>query len=297
MQIRESEEDIRLQMAGERRPREGLAERYFATEEGKKSVRIHGSREGYPAEVAFDAALDAKHILVIGGTGAGKTYFVTRLCERLNTFIFVNTQEETEVENICQVVTSEPDDIMELLSEGYTKIEFIPSEDLDEAMQQLSDIRLILFNLGGALYPRKSPEEPTINFIIDEAQLYAPKMSRTDLDNIGTRGRRWGVRGIFLTQRPQLLSSTLINLCEQQIIFRTGQYEGKYFSGYKIPIEGQCICLKCGKVIRTGKCGIGKCPFCGSPEHTFKDFDSWLDRQYHFLLWDGHEMQECLPVE
>ena len=201
--------------------------------------------------------------MVIGGTGTGKTFFVTRLCERLDTFIFVNTQEETEVESVCQVVTSEPEDIMELLGEGYTKIEFIPSEDLDEAMEQLSEIREILFNLGAALYPRKPPEDPTINYIIDESQLYMPKMSRTDLDNIATRGRRWGVRGIFLTQRPQLLSSTAINLCSQQVIFLTGQYESKYFSGYKIPIEPHM---------------------------------QWLERDYHFILWDGRVVKECLPV-
>lgn len=194
----------------------------------------------------------------------GKTFWVTRLCQRLDSFIFVNTQEEVEVENICQAVTSTPEDILELIGEGYTRIEFIPSEDLDEAMEQLQEIRGILFALGERMYPKRPPEEPTMNFIIDEAQLYMPKMSRTDLDNIATRGRRWGVRGIFITQRPQLLSSTAINLCEQQIIFLTGQYESKYFSGYKIPIE----------------------------QHK-----EWLLRQYHFVMYDGKVIKRCLPVK
>lgn len=241
-------EEVKLNLAAERRTQKGIAETYFEKTQ----------------DASFNQALTAKHILVIGGTGAGKTYWVTKLCERLNCFVFVNTQVEVEVENVCQVVTFTPEDLLEIIGEGYTKIEFIPSEDIDEAMEQLREIRRILFNLGEVMYPKRPPEEPTINFIIDEAQLYMPKMSRTDLDNIATRGRRWGVRGIFLTQRPQLLSSTAINLCEQQVIFLTGQYESKYFSGYKIPIE------------------IHK---------------EWLLKPYHFVMYDGRDITRYLPVK
>ncbi|MCK4499451.1 DUF87 domain-containing protein [Candidatus Babeliales bacterium] len=243
-------QERKIQMYGERRPRKGVAEKYLET-------------TTITAEEAMVALDSVKHNLIIGTTGSGKTYFVAKLTQKFNTFIFVNTQEEEDVEAICQAVTSTPADILDLFGRGYTKIEFVPSENAEEAVEQLEEIRQILFNLGASLYPKRRPDDPSMNYIIDEGQLYAPKMARTDLDNIGTRGRRWGVRGIFLTQRPQLFSSTLINMCELQLIFRTGQYEAKYFNGYKIPVEAH---------------------------------KEWLDKEFHSILWDGRVMKRVLPA-
>ena len=250
----------------------------------------------------MEYALTGKHILVIGGTGSGKTYFVTRMCERLESYIFVNPQEEVEVEDICQAVTSEPEDILELFGEGITKIEFIPAEDPEEATDQIQEIRLFLFDLGAVINP-KGTDRPYINIIVDEAQIFAPKAKRTDIDNIATRGRRYGVRGIFLTQRPQLLSSTVINLCERQIIFRTGQYESKYFSSYNIPIDGQYICRNCGHVQTVTRKPTYSCPRCGidptkesAEVWLFLDHNAWLDKRYHSLLWDGRTIRQCTPV-
>lgn len=67
----EDDEEKRIQSFGERRPRKGVAEGYFETEEGKSSVRVYDTTGSHDAQDAFEAALDAKHVLVIGGTGSG----------------------------------------------------------------------------------------------------------------------------------------------------------------------------------------------------------------------------------
>jgi DNA helicase HerA-like ATPase len=103
-----------------------------------------------------------------------------------------------------------------------------------------------------------------LNFILDEAQSYAWKGSREDVDVFATRGRRYGIRSWFLTQRPQNISSTIINNAQNQIIFRTGPYETPYFKSYRIPIEEE---------------------------------QEWLKKKYHYILYDGFRVYRCYPIK
>ena len=49
--------------------------------------------------------LKGKHVLVIGTTGSGKTYFATRFAEKYyDCFLFVNTSLEDQVTKICQII-------------------------------------------------------------------------------------------------------------------------------------------------------------------------------------------------
>ena len=206
--------------------------------------------------------LRGKHCLIIGATGTGKTWWMAQVAKRyLHRFIFVNPNLEEVVENICTAHYSEPSEVLTGLLDGETRIEFIPPEDTNEALDQLEELRLGIFEIAAEL--EISSGTWWLNFILDEAQSYAWKGSRSDVDVFATRGRRYGVRSWFLTQRPQNISSTIINNVQNQIIFRTGPYEVPYFKGYKIPIE---------------------------------DRMDWLKKPYHYLLYDGFDVYECRPI-
>ena len=207
--------------------------------------------------------LNGKHCLVIGTTGSGKTFWMAKVADTyFKRFIFVNPQLASSVSKICTTSYEEPEDLIEGVLDGDRAIEFIPSEDVETAINQLQAIRQDLFAIAVEIGAEE--ESWWMNFILDEAQNYAWKGSRNDVDNFGTRGRGFGIRAFFLTQRPQNLSSTLINEVQWQVIFQTGTYESVYFRTYKIPVD----------------------------EHN-----EWLNQDYHYFLWNGREAFECEPIE
>jgi len=207
--------------------------------------------------------LNGKHCLVIGATGSGKTFWMAKVAdEYLHRFIFVNPQLEESVAKICHVSYTEPEDLLEGIIDGKTAIEFVPDENDAAAIVQLEIIRRGLFDIAAEMQIKAGTW--WMNFILDEAQSYLWKGSRNDGDNFARRGRRFGIRSFFLTQRPQNISSTVINNIQYQVIFRTGSYETVYFKQYKIPID----------------------------EHA-----EWLKQDFHYILYDGFEVQECERIE
>lgn len=207
--------------------------------------------------------LRGRHCLVIGATGTGKTWWMSKVARRyLHRFIFVNPNLEEVVENICTAHYDDPSEVLEGLLNGENKIEFIPSEDTKIALEQLEELRLGLFEIAAEL------DIPSgtwwLNFILDEAQTYAWKGSREDVEVFATRGRRYGIRSWFLTQRPQNVSSTIVNNVQSQIIFRTGPYETPYFKSYRIPIEEE---------------------------------QDWLRKPFNYVLYDGFQVWRCKPVK
>lgn len=207
--------------------------------------------------------LNGKHCLVIGATGSGKTFWMAHVADTyLHRFIFVNPQLEEVVDKICKTGYDEVEEVLEGVLNGENSIEFVPDESDDVALLQLEELRRGLFGIAEEM--GVSSSQWWMNFILDEAQTYAWKGSREDVDNFARRGRRFGIRSFFLTQRPQNISSTIINNIQYQVIFRTGTYESPYFKTYKIPIE----------------------------EHQ-----EWLKRDYHYILYDGFEVQECESIK
>jgi len=206
--------------------------------------------------------LRGKHVLVIGATGTGKTWWMSKVANRyLHRFVFVNPNLEEVVENICTAHYDTPSEVLSGLLDGEIRIEFIPAEDTKESLTQLEELRIGLFEISAEL---NIPSGTWwLNFILDEAQTYAWKGSREDVDVFARRGRRYGIRSWFLTQRPQNISSTIINNVQNQVIFRTGPYETPYFKNYRIPIEEE---------------------------------SEWLMKPYHYILYDGFKVYRCNPI-
>ena len=205
--------------------------------------------------------LSGRHVLVVGATGSGKTYWMSKVCKLLPSYIFVNPQEEDIVDTITQVVTEDAGEVIQLLEEGYRKIQFLPSEDDLDAIEQLEIIRKDLWEVAAQMNIKDG--QWWVNFICDEAQIYAPLGSRTDLQSFARRGRRYGIKSWFLSQQPQDLAKGIVNNVEYQVLFRLGQYSSIYFKNYKIPIA----------------------------EHL-----EWIKRDYHYVIYDGDMITRCTPI-
>ena len=226
--------------------------------------RLKGTSGGI--HPCISQALSGRHIFLMGTTGSGKTYAASYMAQFMDAFIFINTQQELSASRQCQVELEDPEDLQEALEDGYRGIEYVPSFDRDEAREEVQVIREQLFEIGSEMKEQNPVLELPmwISVFLDEAQVYAPIMTHKDAEIIWTQGRGFGIRGIALSRQPQELSKEIVNNCEFELIFRLGDYAYPYFTRFKIPIE----------------------------EHQ-----AWIDREYHFLLYDKRQLYECLPVK
>ena len=213
----------------------------------------------------INRALSGKHVLLIGSTGSGKTYAAAYMAQFLDSFVFVNTQRELSVTNMCQVSLEDPSELQEAYEEGYRGIEYIPSMSRDEARDEIQELREQIFEIGEVIKEQAHVLELPmwITVFLDEAQVYAPLHTHLDGEIFWTQGRGMGIRGIAISRQPQELSKEIVNNVEYELIFELGHYAEPYFKTFKIPIE----------------------------EHR-----AWLERKHHFLLYDKHTLTECLPI-
>ena len=213
------------------------------------------------SEGCINKVLGGRHVLIVGKSGSGKTYWMANVCNYLPSFVFVNPQEEAIVDTITQVVTEDAGDVVQLLEDGYRRIQFLPDENDLEAIIQLELIRKDLWNIAGEMNIKDG--QWWIHFICDEAQIYAPLGSRTDLQSFARRGRRYGIKLWALSQQPQDLAKGIVNNVDYQVLFQLGQYSSVYFKNYKIPIEPEL---------------------------------EWIRQNYHYVIYDGEVITRCVPV-
>jgi len=74
--------------------------------------------------------------------------------------------------------------------------------------------------------------------IFDEAQVYAPEGGRPGgLHQVARQGLRWGVRAIFVSQRPADIAKAVCSQAERHTIFEPGAYGAPYFDKYGIDAQ------------------------------------------------------------
>lgn len=208
--------------------------------------------------------------VICGGTGSGKTTFATWMFKNVGALaVFYNTQLEVRVEQAGTALVYNMNGFRKAYNKGYRKIVFNPNEDDEIAEKELESLIELLFKLGYEINKdAKDTPKPFCYLFIDEIQEYSSKTSKNQVvDRVWKRGRRYGIVGIAISQRPADVSHTILTQSRQHIIFRLGQYEKGYFDTYKIPI--------------------------------FKDseYAEWLERDYHFLVYDQRTLEKYPPVE
>jgi len=169
------------------------------------------------------------HTLVIGQTQQGKTYAVNKILKNQNKgCLFFNTQLESlngyiKVNNSTNFKT-----IKELLKKG-NKLNYEPVSKISIQGQEIRFLITQLFENGNF------SKENNIFIAIDEVHLFQ-KESLQAIERIATSGLKFGLNGIFLSQRPANISNTLMSQSVEMIIFKCSM-ESQYFKNYDIPID------------------------------------------------------------
>jgi hypothetical protein len=169
------------------------------------------------------------HTTVIGMTQNGKTYTVNRILKNQKRgVLFFNTQLEDLKGYIKVDKTTSFTVIKSLLKKGH-KLNYYPSSRLSTQGQELIFLVSQIFENGNF------SKENYIYMVVDEVHLFKKKALES-VCRIATGGIRFGVHGIFLSQRPANIDNTLMTQSTEMLIFFCSM-ESQYFKNYCIPIE------------------------------------------------------------
>lgn len=180
-----------------------------------------------------------KHTAIIGLPRAGKTVLATKImntCDHKT--VFVNSQWEDYLE-LCKVAQIEPREatIQKDFKAGTFKnlgdFTIINTDDYDEVFSLLHEA------FG---YQRQSKTIYPVSIFIDEAHLYFPYDMDTKSDNpqwkatrdLFTRGLKYNLRLVLISQKPQLMCSKVYTLCERIIAFKLHPNDYTYFNRHNI---------------------------------------------------------------
>ena len=218
--------------------------------------------------------------VICGKTGSGKTVFAGWLFSNVGALaIYYNTQWEVRIEQKGDAIIEDLNGFRRAFNKGYRKIVWNPNEDKDIATSELESLINTLFDMGRQINREvKDTPKPFCYLFIDEYQTYSSKKKQNpNIDKVWTMGRRWGILGVAISQRPAEVSHTVLTQSPQHIIFFLGKYEKGYFDNYDIPI--------------------------------FKndEYADWISRgwgrgedkrnRYYFLVYDQVELEKYPPVE
>lgn len=167
------------------------------------------------------------HSTVIGITRSGKTYATKKSLENVKEgVLFFNTQLE-EMPKIfikCDADTN-ISVMINALKQGK-KINYIPNW-INEEFREKEVVHLVR-----KLYQSNIKK---IYFVVDEVHLYN-NLALKELIKVATTGLRFGIYGIWISQRPANIDNTLMTQSNQFIIFDTNMESG-YFKRYGIPAD------------------------------------------------------------
>jgi len=169
------------------------------------------------------------HTIVLGLTQSGKTYAVKKILSKSSKgVLFFNTQSEV-LEGFVKVDRNIPYSVILKLLKLNRKVNYIPSTKLKIQYLELEFLITQLFENSN--FSKNKP----IFMVIDEAHLFQGN-SLESVKRIATSGIRWGINGIFISQRPANMDNTLMSQSSHMLIFKCNM-ESQYFKNYSIPIE------------------------------------------------------------
>lgn len=172
---------------------------------------------------------DKGHTTVIGQTQNGKTYTVSHLLLNENRgVLFFNTQME-DLKGYIKVDKNTKFSIIQKLLKKGQKLNYFPSSRISQMENEIEFLIEQLFENGN--FSKKN----YIFFVVDEAHLFKKKALES-VCRIATGGLRFGIHGVFLSQRPANLDNTIMTQSTDMLIFFCSM-ESQYFKNYNIPIE------------------------------------------------------------
>ncbi len=178
------------------------------------------------------------HTTVIGLTRSGKTVAVKESLRGCKCgALFFNTQHESMPNGFVRADgSSSMGKIKAAIGKGY-KVNFIPDTDLLIQEKQLELIIQCLYD--GRVHD--------MVLVVDEVHLFSSPNIKRQLIRVATTGLRFGIHGVWISQRPARIENTLMTQSNKFVMFQLNM-EFQYLKGHHIPGERVAAILdKAGK--------------------------------------------------
>lgn len=173
-----------------------------------------------------------KHETIYGTTQSGKTTYGIRKGREWDGGVFLWNAKRNKAPGYTKVDhTISIEKLKDLLKRGK-KLNYLPILDLEQSKKELKYISQEILNAHMLKEMKK-----TLG-IFDECQLYARSgVGSNPVENVATMGLGVGYVGIFITQRPALISNTLFTQSEIKTYLKIEEEEWEYFKKQNVPIE------------------------------------------------------------
>jgi hypothetical protein len=144
--------------------------------------------------------------------------------------LFYNTQLEDDLPGYREI---NPDgvtwgQVVKLLKRGE-KLNLLPPTYPEKKEKLLAGIVQRLFDSG---FTKINP----MYLAVDEVHLYDEKTVLPELIRVATGGMKFGIRGVWISQRPALIPNTLMTQSVRMLMFPCNM-ETQYFKRYGIPYD------------------------------------------------------------
>lgn len=164
--------------------------------------------------------------VIIGTTQHGKT---TGAVESLKAVkqgvLFFNTQQiRFGAGWVKSDMQDDTDDLISALRSGH-KINYEPSRDYRQRE---------LATLIDELFKAANKSVLDIYIVVDEVHLY-DKDALKACREIATTGLRWGIKPVWISQRPQAIDNYLMSQSTYWVMYKTYNEPESYFRQYGIP--------------------------------------------------------------
>ena len=189
-----------------------------------------------PAPKPYPALLSDHHAAIFGASGSGKTTLANILLRAWKgPALAIDTQQE-DLFGASVPLGATVEEILQALRAGHKLCLVPPAND--------AQARLVLDAIVPRLIGAKT-WKPRLLLMVDEAHVYAGNNVGSVLQLIARRGRRWGVSGLWISQRPADVSKTLVTQASKIAIFQT-MWETSYFRAYGLDVDNIKARLEAG---------------------------------------------------
>jgi hypothetical protein len=170
-----------------------------------------------------------EHTTVLGITRHGKTFAAIHSLARMKdeAVFFYNTQHEKVPSGFTTVDPRQHEwEQVEHLLQKNRKINWIAATKIENMHKEIIFIVDKLYN----------EEVRNVRLVIDEVHLFK-KAALQEIQRVATTGLRWGIRGVFISQRPAKVDNTLYTQSTNHVIFALGNSDYKYLKEQGFPSE------------------------------------------------------------
>lgn len=177
------------------------------------------SVKGYP--------LNEGHTVVLGMTRHGKTFATMHTFKRVKEgVLFFNVQHEEVPKEYVRATKNDSFDMIDKALKQGMKINYLPDTDLPTMQNEIAYLIQKLYD----------GTKRNIYLIIDECHLMK-KGALEQVQRVATTGLRFGIKGVFCSQRGALIDNTLISQSTLYIAFYNNQQDQNYWRQYGFPID------------------------------------------------------------